>query len=173
MDWFVKAFLKASLGWLALGVSLGVAMAVQPPWVVYRPVHVHVLVLGFVAMMIFGVAYHVIPRFAGHPLHNARAAAVHWWLSNVGLLAMAAGFVLRPHLGPRATLLLAGGGAFAAAGAYVFVYLIWRTIDGRVMPVHPARRDRAVKTPGPRVVKLPIGEAPVMVVPRPRGNVRG
>ena len=29
MDWFVTAFLKASLAWLAAGVSLGVAMASQ------------------------------------------------------------------------------------------------------------------------------------------------
>ena len=30
MIWFAKAFLKASLTWLALGVTLGVAMAVHP-----------------------------------------------------------------------------------------------------------------------------------------------
>ena len=30
MDWVVKAFLKASLAWLAAGVSLGLAMAIHP-----------------------------------------------------------------------------------------------------------------------------------------------
>ena len=53
MDWFVKAFIKASLAWLVLGVSLGVAMAVRPAWLVYRPAHLHMALLGFVAMMIF------------------------------------------------------------------------------------------------------------------------
>ena len=74
MDWFVRAFLKSSLVWLGLGVTLGVGMAGHPAWLVYRPAHLHMTLLGFVAMMIFGVAYHVIPRFTGHPLHGRRLA---------------------------------------------------------------------------------------------------
>ena len=56
MEWFVKAFVKASLVWLALGVTLGVAMAAYPAWIIYRPAHMHMVLLGFVTMMIFGVA---------------------------------------------------------------------------------------------------------------------
>ena len=41
MEWFVRAFIKASLAWLGLGVTLGVAMAAHPAWVIYRPAHVH------------------------------------------------------------------------------------------------------------------------------------
>ena len=52
MEWFVKAFVKASLAWLALGVTLGVAMAAHPAWMVYRPAHAHMNLLGFVTMMI-------------------------------------------------------------------------------------------------------------------------
>ena len=95
MEWFVKAFLKASLAWLALGVTLGVAMAAYPNWTVYRLAHVHMLLMGFVTMMIFGVAYHVIPRFAGFPLHNRRFAGVQWWLANIGLALMVVGFIAR------------------------------------------------------------------------------
>ena len=76
MEWFVKAFLKASLAWLALGVTLGLAMAAHPVWTVYRAAHMHMVLLGFVTMMIYGVAYHVIPRFAGFPLHSRRGAGV-------------------------------------------------------------------------------------------------
>ena len=65
MTWFVKAFLKSSLAWLALGVTFGVAMAAHPVWTVYRLAHVHMMLLGFVTMMIYGVAYHVIPHFVG------------------------------------------------------------------------------------------------------------
>ena len=46
MDWFVKAFLKASLAWLALGVSLGLAMAAHPMWTIYRVAHMHMVLLG-------------------------------------------------------------------------------------------------------------------------------
>src|SRR3954453_13591496 len=130
MDWFVRAFPKASLAWLALGVTLGVAMAARPVWTIYRLAHVHMVLLGFVTMMIFGVAYHVIPRFAGFPLHSRRAATLHWWISNVGLGGMVIGFVLRARGLPAGTAVLALGGSLSALGAYLFVYLIWRTIDG-------------------------------------------
>lgn len=130
MEWFVKAFVKASLAWLALGVTLGVGMAVYPLWIVYRPAHVHLNLLGFVTMMIYGVAYHVIPRFSGNPLHDRRLAGGQWWVSNVGLLLLVMGFLMRPHVGGAATPVLATGGTLAALGAYLFVYGIWRTIDG-------------------------------------------
>ena len=52
------------------GVTPGLAIAAHPDWTVYPLAHVHMLLLGFVTMMIYGVAYHVLPRFAGYPLHN-------------------------------------------------------------------------------------------------------
>jgi cytochrome c oxidase cbb3-type subunit 1 len=142
MEWFVRAFLKASLCWLGLGVTLGVAMAAHPAWVIYRTAHLHMALLGFVAMMIFGVAYHVIPRFTGHPLHNRRLATVHWWLANVGLAALVTGFLTRPHWGAAVTPALAAGGLLAAVGAYAFIFNIWRTIDGRTA-LRPAPAPRA------------------------------
>jgi cbb3-type cytochrome oxidase subunit 1 len=143
MDWFVKAFLKASVFWLAMGVTLGVAMGVKPEWSIYRTAHLHMLLLGFVAMMIFGVAYHVIPRFAGNPLRSTRAAGAHWWLANAGLAVMVVGFMLRAQGRPISSVLLGVGGTAAATGAYVFAFLVWRTLDrprrhsssGRVMPM--------------------------------------
>ena len=129
MDWFVKAFLKASVAWLALGVTLGVAMGVKPAWSVYRTAHLHMLLLGFVAMMIFGVAYHVIPRFVGSPLRSPRLAGVHWWLANGGLAIMVAGFILRAQGNPVSSALLGVGGTAAAVGAYIFAFLVWRTFE--------------------------------------------
>lgn len=133
MDWFVRAFLRASLVWLGLGVTLGVAMAVHPAWIVYRPAHLHMNLLGFVAMMIFGVALHVIPRFTGRPLHSARLAGAQWWVSNGGLASMLIGFVLRAEGIAGATIMLGSGGVASAIGAYGFIYNIWRTIGASEM----------------------------------------
>lgn len=155
MDWYVRAFLKASLSWLALGVSLGVAMAAHPLWTVYRLVHVHMLLLGFVTMMIYGVAYHVVPRFAGFPLHSRRAAVWHWWISNAGLALMATGFAIRVHDASAGTTVLATGGALSALGAYIFVYLAWRTIDGPSALREGTRRAREA-TFGTRGSALPV-----------------
>jgi cbb3-type cytochrome oxidase subunit 1 len=128
MEWFVKAFVQSSLAWLGLGVTLGVAMAVHPAWAVYRPAHLHMNLLGFVAMMIQGVAYHVIPRFAGRRLYSNRIAGVHWWLANIGLAGMVAGFVWRTRGWDIGTVILAAGGTLAALGSYLFIYNIWRSL---------------------------------------------
>lgn len=138
MDWFVKAFLKASLTWLGLGVILGLAMAVHPVWTVYRAVHLHMNMLGFVAMMIFGVAYHVIPRFTGHPLHSRRLATLHWWTANAGLILFSFGLAAQAHAAGVAAALLAAGGTLSAAGAFAFIFNVWVTIDGpRRLPAVP------------------------------------
>jgi cbb3-type cytochrome oxidase subunit 1 len=158
MDWFVKAFLKASVAWLSAGVTLGLAMAARPAWTIYRPAHAHMVLLGFATMMIFGVAYHVVPRFAGNPLHSRRAAGAHWWVSNAGLALMATGFVLRVHAVAAAPALLAVGGMLSAAGAYTFAYLIWRTIDGPASLRAAARRAREA-TEGARAGRLPLAGA--------------
>jgi cytochrome c oxidase cbb3-type subunit 1 len=130
MDWFSKAFVKAALVWLGLGVTLGVTMAVHPEMVVYRTAHLHMNLLGFVSMMIYGVSYHVMPRFTGNAIHNVRIAVTQLWLANVGLALLAAGFAARAH-GVRASIyLLALGGVMGAVAAYCFIYNIWRTLEG-------------------------------------------
>jgi cbb3-type cytochrome oxidase subunit 1 len=156
MQWFVKAFVKASLAWLSLGVTLGVAMAAHPTWTVYRPAHVHMVALGFVTMMIYGVAYHVIPRFTGHPLYGARAAGWHWWASNVGLALMVVGFFVRASGAAAGTPVLAAGGTLSALGAYTFAYLLWRTIDGPAAMRKATRRVQSAE--GARLPVMAGGE---------------
>jgi cbb3-type cytochrome oxidase subunit 1 len=145
MEWFVKAFLKASLAWLGLGVTLGLAMACHPVWTVYRAVHLHMNLLGFVAMMIFGVAYHVIPRFTGHPLHSRRLGGLHWWSATIGLSLFSIGLAAQSHAAASAALFLAIGGSLSAVGAFVFIFNIWRTIDGRRV-IAPAVRVESVSS---------------------------
>ena len=155
MEWFSRAFLKSSLAWLGLGVTLGVAMAIHPQWIAYRPAHMHMNLLGFVAMMIFGVAYHVIPRFTGNPLHSRRLGGVHWFIANGGLALMVIGFLLGPRIGRAAIPVLAAGGVLSAVGAYTFIYNVWRTIDGRPAmqsaPTVPIARATATRAGAPTI----------------------
>lgn len=129
MDRYVVHFLRASLLWLAAGVSLGVAMAVHPAWQLYRTAHLHMLLLGFVMMMIAGVAYHVMPRFTATALYSPRLASIHFVVANVGLALLAGGFIVRFHVSAIATPMLALGGTLSALGAYMFGWNIWRTMD--------------------------------------------
>jgi cbb3-type cytochrome oxidase subunit 1 len=137
---YVSRFLRASLAWLALGTGLGVAMAIQPRWVVYRLAHLHALLLGFVMMMIAGVAYHVIPRITMAALHAPRVARAHVWIANAGLLLLLCGFMTRPHGVRWAPVVLALGGVLSASGAWLFAWNLWRTLD-RAMPL-PQPRPR-------------------------------
>ena len=151
MDWFAKVFIRASLIWFLLGITLGLAIAVHPAWVVYRPAHAHMTLVGFVVMMIFGVGYQMLPRLFGHPIHDRRLAVAHIWLANVGLAVFVTGFFLAPHIGTRSVPLTASGGGLWALGAYGFVYNLWRTFDAA-----ERRRRRTESQPAAR--RLPTSE---------------
>ena len=135
MESFTTGFLRASLLWLVTGASLGVAMAMHPTWAIYRTAHLHLLLLGFVTMMISGVAYHVFPRFSATPLHSPRLARVHLVLANVGVAAMALGFAWRLHDPVPGGVVLGAGATASAAGAYLLAWNLWKTLDRAAKPV--------------------------------------
>lgn len=149
MERFVMGFLRAAIVWLVVGTSLGAAIAMMPAWLVYRPVHLHLLLLGFVVMFIAGVAYHVVPRFTAAPLHSNRLAMAHLWVANVGLVLLACGFIARVQHPALAPALLASGGILSASGAYLLAWNLWRTLDGAVVP--PSRLPAARPLPVARI----------------------
>lgn len=134
MERYTTGFLRASLLWLVGGVSLGVAMAVHPAWAVYRTAHLHLLLLGFVTMMIAGVAYHVLPRFAATPLYSARLARAHLVLANIGVIAMVIGFGWRLHSPGPGGALLGLGAVASAVGAYLLAWNLWQTLNRAACP---------------------------------------
>lgn len=151
MDWFAKVFIRASLLWFIAGITLGLAMAMHPAWVTYRPAHAHMNLVGFVVMMIFGVGYQMLPRFFGHPIHSRKLAVAHIWLANVGLALLVTGFILSPHIGADAVPVTSSGGVLWALGAYGFVYNMWRTFDA-------AERRRRLNAQAAASRNLPTSE---------------
>jgi cbb3-type cytochrome oxidase subunit 1 len=141
---YTTAFVWAALAYFTVGIVLGLAMAIQPNWMgTLRVAHAHVNLLGWVSMFIYGVAYHVLPRFSGRPLHSPRLADVHVVLANVGLIGMAVGFAV---WGPGPVVAVSG--ALEAVGGLCFVYNIARTIAPEraraanlpLLPSRPAAR---------------------------------
>ena len=122
-------FIAAALAYFVVGMLLGLAMAFEPAWIYYiRPAHAHVNLLGWVSMFIYGVAYHVLPRFTGQPLHSERLADFHLVAANVGLVGMAVSVAV---LGPGPVFGVFG--LLQMLGGLSFVYNIGRTIwAGRV-----------------------------------------
>lgn len=133
MDRYALAFIKASLAYLGLGVLLGLAMVLAPAEYAlpYRllPSHAHVNLLGWVSMMIFGVAYHVLPRFSGRPLYSPGLARTHFWLGNLGLAGMAVFFALNRWQAGRWQVPLGISGMIQGSGMLLFVFNLWKTLS--------------------------------------------
>lgn len=91
MDRHSKLFVKTSIIYLAIGALLGLHMSFADHNVnEIRFIHIHVMLLGFMAMMIYGVAYHILPRFNAKPIPYPGWLPVQFWLANIGLVGMSA-----------------------------------------------------------------------------------
>jgi len=88
MDGFVKRFILMGIIYLMIASGLGVLMIVQPDAANLRFAHVHLNLLGWMSMMIFGVGYHILPRFSGKPLFSNRLGELQFWLANAGLIGL-------------------------------------------------------------------------------------
>ncbi len=87
MESYPRLFIKAGLIYLVLGVILGVSMSFVPAWSI-RFVHIHLNLLGFMTMMIAGVAYHVLPRFSARTVPWPGGVKYHFLFHNIGLIGM-------------------------------------------------------------------------------------
>lgn len=163
MEPFVRNFLRAALVWLGVAGLLGLAMIWVPRAILYRPAHVHAALLGFVSMFIFGVAYHVLPRFSGRPLPVRRLPTVHLWLANGGLALLVAGWLLRPTWARPGALALQAGGILTAAGMGLFIYTVWKLL---AVPVVPEAARRAVGGQSPATTPGTDHEGPLIPIRR-------
>lgn len=94
-----RLFILAALIYSLLGGLVGLLWLAHPgliPGNVPR-IHGHLMLLGFITMMIYGVGLHVLPRFSGRPLYSERLANVQLYVANLGLWIMVAGWLLWHH----------------------------------------------------------------------------
>ena len=129
MDKYAKAFVKASLIYLGIGTLLGLLMVLAPDarFTLTR-VHVHVLLLGFMAMMIYGVGYHILPRFMGRPVYSTRLGNTQVWLANISLIGLSISWILEVSQGgiwhPLAILFGIGQGV----AVFTFIFNLWKSM---------------------------------------------
>ncbi len=98
MDRYTKGFVVASLIYFFLAAVLGIWMGGENYAEWARFAHVHLNLLGFMAMMIYGVGYFILPRFNGKPLYCPSWLPVHFYLANIGLLGLVVTAPGRPGL---------------------------------------------------------------------------
>jgi cbb3-type cytochrome oxidase subunit 1 len=94
MDRFVKNFIVISIVYFTASSILGVCMLWKQSLLSLKFVHSHLNLLGWVSMMIYGVGYHVLPRFSGRPLKYPKMGELQFWLANIGLIGMLLFYVL-------------------------------------------------------------------------------
>ncbi|MBI5026542.1 MAG: cbb3-type cytochrome c oxidase subunit I [Nitrospirae bacterium] len=131
MERIIVWYLRMSLIYLFSGAFLGLKMVMWPDSAAYyRSVHVHLNLLGFMAMMIYGVGYHILPRFSGRPVYSPLIVRVQFWFANAGLLGMAISWpFIAKNVMPlmfNSVLILSSILAFIAV--ILFVYNILKTV---------------------------------------------
>lgn len=88
MDRFVRNFIVMSIVYLGLAAFFGIVMLASPSHLYLKFIHSHLNMLGWVSMMIYGVGYHILPRFAGKRLKSVKMGEVQFYLANIGLVGM-------------------------------------------------------------------------------------
>jgi heme/copper-type cytochrome/quinol oxidase subunit 1 len=136
MHSLVRRFLKTGILFLAVGLLIGLWMMAErelvgrlsSPYV--ASAHTHAILVGFVMMMILGVALWLFPRPSkDDERYSPRAAEAAYWLLTVGTAARIVGELARPSIDAlwlRLATLAAGALQVAAVG--VFFFTMWSRI---------------------------------------------
>lgn len=102
--------IHTALGFLVLGVSMGIAMGASRDFRLTH-VHVHINLLGWVTLGMVGLLYLAEPALQRGPLPHA-----HYWLHTLGLIVFMGGFAWSVLGGTFQLVLVAGGSSAVALG---------------------------------------------------------
>ena len=108
-------FLKIAAVYLAIGVSMGLAMGITQNFALH-PVHAHINLLGWATMALAGLIYVQFPQAA-----QTRLAKIHFWIHNLALPVMmvALAFLLSGYT--QALYFLEPASSAMVVGLLVFV----------------------------------------------------
>src|SRR5215204_3525497 len=145
MTSLVRRYLKTAVGFLAVGIALGVWMLVRRelsnagPSAYVVSAHTHAILVGFVMMMILGVALWMFPRPTRDDRHyRPRHAAAAYWLVTTGTGVRVVGELLRVRIDqPWLRWCIVAAGAIQGAGLLVFFF----TMRSRIRPVGSQSRE--------------------------------
>jgi len=137
MDRFVKGFIIMSIVYLGVSAILGIVMLGSQNVMALKFVHSHLNMLGWVSMMIYGVGYHILPRFMGRALYSNKIGEVQFYLANLSLITMLVFYTLNvyvPSSGYR--LLMVASGIVQAIAIFMFFFNMLMTLLTKVEQPH-------------------------------------
>lgn len=133
--WYIKTSFVYLIASLAMGVALAArgVLPSSPMLDALAPVYFHLFMVGWVAQLIFGVAYWMFPTYSReHPRGSEKLATATYVMLNVGLLWRAVGEPLNALSTAPAwgwTLVVSAGLQWLAG--MVFVANTWGRVRGR------------------------------------------
>ena len=136
MDRLVQRYLKTAIGFLGAGLVLGVVMIARRelqgvyPTSYWISAHTHALLVGFVMMMIQGVALWMFPRpDKADVRYRSGRAEVAYWLVAGSTAARLVTELLRPEFDPPVLRwLIVAAGVGQLVGITVFFANMWPRI---------------------------------------------
>jgi cytochrome c oxidase cbb3-type subunit 1 len=130
MDRYVKNFIVMSIVYLSIASVVGILMIVDSEFMNLRFIHSHFMLLGWVSMMIYGVGYHILPRFSGKLIKSKVVAEAQFWLANAGLIGLVLFYTLEIHI-PKVTIyrpLTVFSGILEVISVFLFFYNMLATL---------------------------------------------
>jgi metal-sulfur cluster biosynthetic enzyme len=138
-SWMVRA----AYVWFTAAIVLQAVLTIVPMatgteltstyWGAFR----HTLTVGWISMMIFGMAYRMIPVMEGRAVAMAWTAPVVFWLVNLGNI-WRVGLQSLSHSVPSVLPWMAPSGALELTAGALFALSIWRTTAKPESIVNPA-----------------------------------
>lgn len=136
MNPLVRRYLKTAIGFLIAGITLGGIVLVRRELTGRYPspelvsAHTHVILVGFVMMMILGVAQWMFPRPArDDSRYRPAVAEAAYWILTIGTLARFGAEMARSASDALALrVAVVGGGLGQIAGLALFFYNLWPRI---------------------------------------------
>jgi len=122
--------IRSSLIYLLVGVLIGASLLLEKAYPIFPqlwvllPVHIEILIFGFIIQFTLGTAYWILPRFLeGKPRGNPLAAKLIVGLLNSGIILNVMSFLNIVH--KEGTLV---GRSLEVASVILFVSLHWNRI---------------------------------------------
>ncbi|HWR82025.1 MAG TPA: DUF1858 domain-containing protein [Candidatus Deferrimicrobium sp.] len=129
MSSYMKRFVLASLSYLGLAALLGIFNGIFDVTYFGLFAHTHFSLLGFMAMIVFGIGYFILPRFNGTDLRFPSWVPVHFYLANITLIGMVVFRSLAVSSGSDvAHVLFILCAAGQGVSLFMFIVNIWLTI---------------------------------------------
>jgi len=118
-----------SIVYLGISSLVGIAMLGSEQAMALKFVHSHLNMLGWVSMMIFGVGYHILPKFMGRAMHSKRLGEIQFWMANIGLVTMLLSYTVNVYSPSSAFVMVTvAAGVLETVSIFLFFYNMLKTM---------------------------------------------